>query len=66
MTQTMMQRTETSASKAEFYSVCAALAVPLLFGLMAYYFKSGDNSPIDIGGRATRSAPRAGMMQMFT
>ena len=59
-----IQRTETSASKAEFYSVCAALAVPMLFGLMAYYFKSGA-TPQSIMGQSV-IFPRVGAMQLFT
>lgn len=55
-----VQHTETSATKSEFYSVCAALAVPMLFGFLAYYFKSGTMSG------ALGIYPRTGVMQMFT
>ena len=58
------QRLETSATKTEFYSVCAALAVPMLFGLMAYYFKSGL-VPQPLLGQSV-IAPRIGAMQLFT
>jgi hypothetical protein len=58
------QRLETSATKAEFYSVCAALTAPMLFGLMAYYFKSGSAFQPFLGQSVI--APRAGAMQLFT
>lgn len=53
-----LNQTQATGTKAEFYSVCAALAAPLLFGLLAYHFKSAaDGSFIN---------PRTNAIQLFT
>ena len=59
-----LRSTETSATKSEFYSVCAALATPMLVGFLAYYLKSGTQ-PGELAGTLS-IYPRTGMMQMFT
>ena len=52
------RHSQASGTRAEFYSVCAALAAPLLFGLLAYHFKC------TIDGSFTN--PRSNAIQLFT
>ena len=61
-------QTQTKAGNAEFYSACAAMAIPFVFGFLAWHFKSTQW----MGGLATDgyshpiTVARPGMLAGFT
>ncbi len=59
-----LNQTQATGTKTEFYSVCAALAAPLLFGLLAYHFKSAAHFDYNTG--MFTLDPRANAIQLFT